>query len=181
MLRQRRDGARERYSSRADGQATVTDKRGAGRGHEVVTLDGHRLRYEQIGGGTSTTTERRVAFSPEIPGPRVGEARSEWQIFADVARRVRPDLANEFGCETADAIRAEIARVVPSYAGIERLHVGAREPHTPGCERIDVRGGEPGMSVAGQIIPAQLVAHDEEDVAGGAGHGGWRLVGRRLG
>jgi hypothetical protein len=28
------------------------------------------------------------------------------------------------------------------------------------------------MSVAGQIIPAQLVAHDEEDVFGAAGHGG---------
>jgi predicted molibdopterin-dependent oxidoreductase YjgC len=78
-------------------------------------------RYEQEGGGTSTTTERRVAFSPEIPGPRVGEARSEWRIFGDVARRVRPDAAGHFGCESGDAIRAEIARVVPSYAGIERL------------------------------------------------------------
>ena len=88
---------------------------------ETVVLLPAATRYEQEGGGTSTTTERRVAFSPEIPGPRVGEARSEWQIFADVARRVRPDLASQFGCESADAIRAEIARVVPSYAGIERL------------------------------------------------------------
>jgi molybdopterin-dependent oxidoreductase alpha subunit len=88
---------------------------------EAVVLLPAATRYEQVGGGTSTTTERRVAFSPEIPGPRVGEARSEWQIFADVARRVRPELAGAFGCDTADAIRAEIARVVPSYAGIERL------------------------------------------------------------
>jgi anaerobic selenocysteine-containing dehydrogenase len=78
-------------------------------------------RYEQEGGGTSTTTERRVAFSPELPGPRIGEARSEWRIFADVARRVRPDLAATFGCESGDAIRAEIACIVPGYAGIERL------------------------------------------------------------
>ncbi len=89
---------------------------------EVVVLLPAATRYEQEGGGTSTTTERRVAFSPEIPGPRVGEARSEWRIFADIARRVRPDRAAIFGCESAEAIRAEIARVVPAYAGIERLH-----------------------------------------------------------
>ncbi|HTK17696.1 MAG TPA: FdhF/YdeP family oxidoreductase [Acidimicrobiia bacterium] len=89
-------------------------------GATVVLLPA-ATRYEQVGGGTSTTTERRVAFSPEIPGPRVGEARSEWEVFADVARRVRPEIAAGFGCETADAIRAEIARVVPAYAGIEHL------------------------------------------------------------
>ena len=88
---------------------------------EVVVLLPAATRYEQVGGGTSTTTERRVAFSPEIPGPRIGEARSEWQIFADIARRVRPEQAHVFGCESGDAIRAEIARVVPAYAGIEKL------------------------------------------------------------
>ncbi|HEV7524411.1 MAG TPA: FdhF/YdeP family oxidoreductase [Acidimicrobiia bacterium] len=88
---------------------------------EIVVLLPAATRYEQVGGGTSTTTERRVAFSPEIPGPRVGEARSEWQIFADIARRVRPEHADGFGCESAEAIRAEIARVVPAYAGIEKL------------------------------------------------------------
>ncbi len=88
---------------------------------ETVVLLPAATRYEQPGGGTSTTTERRVAFSPEVPGPRVGEARSEWEIFAEVARRVRPEVALGFGCDSADAIRAEIARVVPSYAGIERM------------------------------------------------------------
>ena len=88
---------------------------------DVVVLLPAATRYEQEGGGTSTTTERRVAFSPEVPGPRVGEARSEWRIFAEVARRVRPDRAAIFGCESADAIRAEIARVIPAYAGIEGL------------------------------------------------------------
>jgi molybdopterin-dependent oxidoreductase alpha subunit len=88
---------------------------------ELVVLLPAATRYEQEGGGTSTTTERRVAFSPEIHGPRVGEARSEWRIFAEVARRVRPDIADRFGCDSAAAIRTEIARVVPAYAGIERL------------------------------------------------------------
>ncbi|GIU88371.1 MAG: formate dehydrogenase [Acidimicrobiia bacterium] len=88
---------------------------------ELVVLLPAATRYEQEGGGTSTTTERRVAFSPEIDGPRVGEARSEWRIFRDVACRVHPGRADRFGCEDAARIRAEIARVVPSYAGIERL------------------------------------------------------------
>src|SRR5690606_17524200 len=47
-------------------------------------------RYEQPGGGTSTSTERMVYFSPEIRGPRVGEARPEWDIYGDLAARVKP-------------------------------------------------------------------------------------------
>jgi molybdopterin-dependent oxidoreductase alpha subunit len=88
---------------------------------EVVVLLPAATRYEQRGGGTSTTTERRIAFSPEIAGPRVGEARAEWEIFMDVARRAKPDDAAKLGCDSAQAIRDEIARVVPAYAGIERL------------------------------------------------------------
>ena len=78
-------------------------------------------RYEQRGGGTETTTERRIAFSPEVRGPRVGEARAEWEIFGDLAARVRPELADAVRFPDADAIRAEIADVVPAYAGIEHL------------------------------------------------------------
>jgi predicted molibdopterin-dependent oxidoreductase YjgC len=78
-------------------------------------------RYEQRGGGTETTTERRIAFSPEIPGPRPGEAKSEWEIFVDVAARVAPDRAHLMSFESGDDIRAEIARVVPSYAGVDEL------------------------------------------------------------
>ena len=89
---------------------------------EVVVLLPAATRYEQRDGGTSTTTERRIAFSPEIPGPRPGEARSEWEIFAEIARRAAPERASTFGCRTGAEIRAEIARVVPDYAGIESLH-----------------------------------------------------------
>jgi molybdopterin-dependent oxidoreductase alpha subunit len=89
---------------------------------DVVVLLPAATRYEQRGGGTSTTTERRVAFSPEIAGRRIGEARAEWEIFLDLARRVDPERADLLGCRDADEIRAEIARVVPAYAGIETLH-----------------------------------------------------------
>ena len=87
---------------------------------DVVLLPA-ATRYEQAGGGTETTTERRIAFSPEIAGPRVGEARAEWEILLDLARRVRPGDAHLLGCGSARAIREEIARVVPAYAGIEEL------------------------------------------------------------
>jgi molybdopterin-dependent oxidoreductase alpha subunit len=77
-------------------------------------------RYEQEGGGTETTTERRIIFSPELPR-RVGEARSEWRLFADVAARVQPELAGAFAWADNQRLRAEIAEVVPDYAGIETL------------------------------------------------------------
>jgi len=80
-----------------------------------------RTRYETRGGGTETTTEREIIFSPEIPGPRPGEARSEWEIFMDVAERVRPDLAHLIHVDDGSQIRAEIAKTVPLYAGIDRF------------------------------------------------------------
>ncbi|MDQ2915155.1 MAG: FdhF/YdeP family oxidoreductase [Chloroflexota bacterium] len=89
-------------------------------GDEVLLLPA-MTRYEQPGGGTETTTERRVVLSPEIAGPRPGDARAEWAIFAELARRVRPERAPVLGLRSAEAIRAEIATVVPAYAGIERL------------------------------------------------------------
>ncbi len=88
-------------------------------GDDVVLLP-VATRYEQEGGGTSTTTERRIAFSPEIPR-QVGEARSEWRLFGDVVARAAPERAADFAWPTNQALRSEIARVVPSYAGIEFL------------------------------------------------------------
>jgi molybdopterin-dependent oxidoreductase alpha subunit len=89
---------------------------------DTVVLLPAATRYEQRDGGTETTTERRIAFSPEIPGPRVGEARSEWEIFVDLARHVDPDRAELASFSSGQEIRDEIARVVPLYAGIESLH-----------------------------------------------------------
>ncbi|MEJ7846134.1 MAG: FdhF/YdeP family oxidoreductase [Acidimicrobiales bacterium] len=88
-------------------------------GEDVLLLP-VATRYEQEGGGTETTTERRIIFSPEIPR-RVGEARSEWRLYGAVAARVRPELAPAFSWPDNQSLRAEIARVVPTYAGIEDL------------------------------------------------------------
>ncbi len=81
-------------------------------------------RYEVPEGLTETSTERRVILSPEIPGPRIGEARPEWEVFGDLAARVRPDLADRVGFSGPAAIRAEIATVVPGYEPISDLREG---------------------------------------------------------
>ncbi|OCT16216.1 formate dehydrogenase [Paenibacillus pectinilyticus] len=88
---------------------------------EAVVVLPAMTRYEQPGGGTSTSTERMVYFSPEIAGPRIGEARAEWDIYVDLARRVKPEAAAQLGCASAEAIRAEIALAAPSYDGIQHL------------------------------------------------------------
>jgi len=88
---------------------------------DTVLLFPAQTRYEQRGGGTETSTERRVYFSPEIPGRRIGEARAEWEILMDLAERVRPDQRHLIHVDDAAQIRAEIARAIPTYAGIERL------------------------------------------------------------
>lgn len=90
---------------------------------EAVLLLPAKTRYEQDGGGTETTTERRVLFSPEIPR-QVGEARAEWRILRELAATAHPERAHLLGCESGEAIRAEIARVVPFYDGIQHLHRG---------------------------------------------------------
>jgi molybdopterin-dependent oxidoreductase alpha subunit len=89
---------------------------------ETVVLLPATTRYEVPGGVTETSTERRIIFSPEIAGPRVKAARPEWQVFLDLARRVRPDLAEALTFRDTQALREEIARVVPFYDGIQTLH-----------------------------------------------------------
>jgi molybdopterin-dependent oxidoreductase alpha subunit len=88
---------------------------------DTVVLLPAQTRYEQPGGGTETSTERRIIFTPEIPGPRIGEARCEWEIFQEVAARAYPERRERIAFPNAQAIREEIARVMPLYAGIERL------------------------------------------------------------
>ncbi len=88
----------------------------------TVVLLPSRTRYEQRGGGTETSTERRVIFSPEIPGPRPGEARDEWEIPAEVARKMFPErAAKAFPWHDTADIRAEIERLCPDYRGIAAL------------------------------------------------------------
>lgn len=89
---------------------------------DTVLLLPFRTRYEQRGGGTETSTERRVIFSPEIPGPRPGEAMDEWEIPALVARRAHPERPERiFPWRDTQDIRNEIDRLCPTYRGIAAL------------------------------------------------------------
>jgi molybdopterin-dependent oxidoreductase alpha subunit len=88
---------------------------------DTVVLLPAATRYEIAGGVTETSTERRVIFSPEIPGPRIGEARPEGEVFLEIARRVKPDLADKLTFTGTGAVREEIPRAIPFYEGIQNL------------------------------------------------------------
>jgi len=111
--------ALSRVPCRVHQDIVLTDQMLLEPGEDVLLLPA-QTRYEQEGGGTETTTERRIVFSPEIPR-QVGTARAEWRILRDLACAVDPAADRRLGCASAAAIRAEIAAVVPFYAGIERL------------------------------------------------------------
>ena len=72
---------------------------------DAVVLLPAATRYEQRGGGTETSTERRIYFSPEIPGRRIGEARSEWEILIDVAAHAYPVKADVLRVDDPATIR----------------------------------------------------------------------------
>jgi molybdopterin-dependent oxidoreductase alpha subunit len=88
---------------------------------EAVIVLPAETRYEQRSGGTSTSTERRIRFTPEIRGPRIGEARPEWEIPAVIGRKLLPDRPDLFAHRDSGDVRREMASVMPLYEGIDRL------------------------------------------------------------
>jgi predicted molibdopterin-dependent oxidoreductase YjgC len=88
---------------------------------ETVILLPAQTRYEIEGGVTETSTERRVIFSPTIDGFRIEKALSEWDVLTDIASRIHPELAEKVHFESTQAIRDEIAEVIPYYEGIQYL------------------------------------------------------------
>ncbi len=97
-----------------------------GRPGDTVLVLPAMTRYEIPGGVTSTSTERRIIFSPEIRGPRVGTyadgARPEGEVLLDLARRVRPEPRRSARTSSTRMPSARRSRaVVPLYEGIEAL------------------------------------------------------------
>jgi molybdopterin-dependent oxidoreductase alpha subunit len=88
---------------------------------ESVLLLPGQTRYEQRGGGISTSTERRIRFTPEIPGHRVGESLPQWEIPALIGRQAMSNGELLFAFNDTQDIRDEMARVMPMYQGIEKL------------------------------------------------------------
>jgi molybdopterin-dependent oxidoreductase alpha subunit len=112
--------ALERVPLRVHQDIILTDQALLDAGEETILLPA-QTRYEQEGGGTETTTERRIIFSPQIPR-EVGETRTEWRILRDLAVAACPARAHLLGCDSGPEIREEIAPAVPFYAGIEHLN-----------------------------------------------------------
>jgi molybdopterin-dependent oxidoreductase alpha subunit len=88
---------------------------------ETVLLLPAQTRYEMVGGVTETSTERRIIFSPEVPGPRPALAWPEYRIFGELAARAHPERAEAVRYPDTARIRADIARAIPAYQGIEKL------------------------------------------------------------
>lgn len=110
---------------------------------DTVLLLPAATRYEQRGGGTETSTERRILFSPEIPGRRIGEAKAEWEIPMLIAERAKPEFARLIHFDDGQAIRDEIAHAVPAYDGIQNLRQTGDQVQWGGerlCETRDADG-----------------------------------------
>jgi formate dehydrogenase major subunit len=113
--------------------------------------------------GTFTNTDRRVQIARQVIRPP-GEARQDWWIIQEIARRM--------GCAWDYAgpaeVFAEMALVMPSFRNItwERLErEGAVTypvdgPDQPGNEIIFAQGF-PTKSGRARIVPANIVAPDE--------------------
>lgn len=88
---------------------------------ELVYVLPAKTRYESIGGLTETSTERRVIYSPHIPGHEVGEAREEWRIACDLVKAAIPERAAPIDFPDSASIREDISRTIPPYEAIKDL------------------------------------------------------------
>ena len=103
--------------------------------------------------GTFTNTERRVQMCRRAIEP-LGEARPDWQITAELAKRILADSRRATAAgpyagwdyESTAQIMAEIAALTPSYAGVshnrlergERLQWPVKGPDHPGTPILHV-------------------------------------------
>ena len=124
--------------------------------------------------GTFTSAERRVQLVRQAIQP-LGEAWPDWQIIADLARRIlagsgqKPAQGQYFGWDYADTaqVMAEIAALTPIYAGVSHKRLEGKEqlqwpveaPGQPGTEllRVGYFTGAPA-----RFTPVDYMPEDEE-------------------
>ena len=115
--------------------------------------------------GTFSNTERRVQrVRKAVEAP--GEARDDWQIICDIAKRMYYDMAYE----SSQQIMEEIAAVTPSYAGInydridyEGIHwpcPNTEHPGTPVLHREQFTRGSGLFHAIEYIEPAEKIDDD---------------------
>jgi formate dehydrogenase major subunit/formate dehydrogenase alpha subunit len=128
--------------------------------------------------GTFTNTERRVQMCHQAISP-LGEARPDWQITAEIAKRViafrkqiiQPAPYSKWEYKDTSEIMSEMAAVTPSYAGVSfaRLEAGERlqwpvkglnYPGTPVLHIEQFTRGKGLFAPINHIPPAELP--DEE-------------------
>ena len=115
--------------------------------------------------GTFTNTERKVQrVRRAIDSP--GDAKEDWVILCDIARR----MGYEMNYKNAEEIMAEIAEVTPSYCGInydrirnEGIHWPCPSTDHPGtpCLHVDKFSCGLGVFHAIDYIPPAEVIDDE--------------------
>jgi len=146
---------------------------------EEVLLLPAKTRYEQDDGGTETTTERRIIFSPEILRS-VGEAMAEWKILRELAAAACPERASQLGCETGWRLREEIARIVPFYDGIQNLK-NTGDAIQYGGPHLCANGHFPTADGKAHFCPVNLPQPETADVSRSSQHNGvvFRVTTRR--
>jgi formate dehydrogenase major subunit/formate dehydrogenase alpha subunit len=124
--------------------------------------------------GTYTNTERRVQMVHQAIRP-LGEARPDWQITAELARRIlsmgerraSPAPYAAWDYQDTHQIMQEIAALTPSYAGVshERLENGERlqwpvrdssHPGTPILHTAQIARGKGKFMTVEHVPPAEL-------------------------
>ncbi len=119
--------------------------------------------------GTFTNTERRVQrVTPVIDPP--GEARADWEILCDVAKRIQgqaPDAPYAgFDYASPAEVMEEIAALTPSYGGIRHERLGSQGLQWP-CPTVE-HPGTPILHVGkfsrglGRFMPADWLPPAEQ-------------------
>ena len=113
--------------------------------------------------GTVTNTNRQVQMG-RVALQSPGEARQDWWITREIARRVGLDW-NYAGPE---AVFAEMASVMPSLNHITWRRLGLESAVTYPCDGPEQAGNEivfsdgfPTPSKRGKLVPADIIAPDE--------------------
>jgi formate dehydrogenase alpha subunit len=84
--------------------------------------------------GTFTNTDRRVQRVRKALEPR-GQARADWEIVCDLARRIEKKLGRAqtafWSYQTPAEVLEEMGRVVPEYAGVKYRRIEKQGLQTP--------------------------------------------------
>ncbi len=113
--------------------------------------------------GTFTNTNRDVQLARAVVPPP-GEARQDWELIQEIARRIGLDWSYRSPAE----VFAEMAQVMPSLANITWERLEREDSVTYPCDGPDRPGNEimfgegfPTASGRGRIVPADLSPPDE--------------------